>query len=397
MRGLTLGRIAGIQIRLDWTWLIIFLLITVSLAIGYYPFIVPGLSTGLYWALGVVSSLLLFGSVLGHELAHSLVARRQGLSVASITLFVFGGVSEIQEEPKTPAAEFSLAVVGPLTSLVLGGLFLGAFQLLLPGLDPVAAVIQYLAIINLALGAFNLIPGFPLDGGRVLRSILWGATGNLRRATRIATWVGQGFAFLLIFAGIALLFSGAFLTGIWLAFIGWFLNNAATASYRELIVRQTLEGVPVRTLMSADVDRLPPDLTIEQVIRDHILQGRQHAYPVTSDGELVGLICLHDIRNVPPEQRQSETVAEAMTPYERLAVIGPDEDLSRAVNQLGSRGVDQLPVVDRPRHLVGLVRRQDIIGYLQVQTDMGEGEASQMAGGGQTRPGGGAEGPEERQ
>ncbi len=381
MRGVTLGRIAGIRIRVDWTWLIIFILVTWSLAIGYYPLIIPGFSAALYWGLGAASSLLLFGAVLGHELAHSLVARSQGLPVESITLFVFGGVSEIQEEPRTAGNEFRLAIVGPVTSLIIGAIFYGIYLTTIPARTPLAALAQYLGIINIALGAFNLVPGFPLDGGRVLRSILWGISGNLRRATRIATWVGQGFAFLLIFAGIALLFSGAFLSGIWLAFIGWFLNNAATSSYREVVIRQTLEGVPVRSLMATDVDRLPPDLTIEQVIHDHILRGRQHAYPVTTDGELVGLICLHDIRNVPAERRATETVAGAMTPYERLATIAPDEDLSRAVNALGRRGVDQLPVIDRPRHLVGLVRRQDIINYLQTESDLPDGEAEEATGG----------------
>jgi Zn-dependent protease/CBS domain-containing protein len=395
LRGITLGRIAGIRIRVDWTWLIIFILITVSLAIGYYPFVIPGYSTFVYWGLGVISSLLLFGSVLGHELAHSLVAQRQGLPVESITLFVFGGVSEIQEEPRTPSNEFRLAIVGPVTSLVLGGIFFGGYRILFPASTVAAATLQYLGIINLALGAFNLVPGFPLDGGRVLRSILWGATHNLRRATRIATWVGQGFAFLLIFGGIALLFSGAFLTGIWLAFIGWFLNNAATASYRETVVRQALEDVPVRNLMATDVDKLPPDLTIQQVIRDHILQGRQHAYPVTRDGELLGLICLHDIRGVPLERRETETVGEAMTPYDRLALVGPDDDLSKAVNELAKRSVDQLPVVDRPGHLVGVVRRQDIISYLQTQPDVGEGEADQLTGG-RPRQRGGSDGSDGR-
>ena len=380
MRGFGLGRIAGIQIRIDWTWLIIFLLVTFSLAVGYFPFVIPGFGTALYWGLGIVSSLLLFGAVLGHELAHSLVARSEGLPVRSITLFVFGGVSEIEEEPRTARDEFRLAIVGPVTSLAVGAVFFGVSLLLAPIQTPAGAVAQYLAIVILALGAFNLVPGFPLDGGRVLRSIIWGITGNLRRATRIATWVGQGFAFLLIFAGIALLFGGAFLTGIWLAFIGWFLNNAATASYRELIVRQTLEGVPARRLMATDVDRLPPDLTIQQVIDEHILSGRQHAYPVTRDGELVGLICLHDVRNVPPEQRSQETVAEAMTPYERLAVIQPDEDLSKAVNELGRRRVDQLPVVEPPRRLLGLLRRRDIIEYLQTQTDLGDSEVGTASG-----------------
>lgn len=372
MRAWTIGRIAGIRIRIDWTWSIIFILITVSLAVGYYPVVFPGLSAAVYWGLGVISSLLLFGSVLGHELAHSIVATRQGLPVQSITLFVFGGVSEIQEEPRTAGDEFRMAVVGPVTSLVLGAIFYGLFLALQPASGPAAVVAQYLGIINLALGVFNLIPGFPLDGGRVLRAILWGATHNLRRATRVASLVGQGFAFLLIFAGIALLFSGNFLAGIWLAFIGWFLNNAAVASYRQLIVRQTLEGVPARQLMATDVDRIPENLTIEQVIDQHILSGRQHAYPVTDDGQLVGLICLHDIRQVPREERTQRTVAEAMTPYDRLRTIGPDDDLAKAIEELGRGGFEQLPVIDSPHHLAGLLRRRDIIDYLRTQSDVGE-------------------------
>lgn len=372
MRAWTIGRIAGIRIRVDWTWSIIFVLVTVSLAVGYFPVVFPGLSAGVYWGLGVVSSLLLFASVLAHELAHSLVAIREGLPVESITLFVFGGVSQIEEEPRTAADEFRMAIVGPATSLVLGGIFLGVYLALLPASGPAAAVAQYLGIINLALGAFNLLPGFPLDGGRVLRAILWGATGNLRRSTRIASLVGQGFAFLLIFTGIALLFSGNFLAGIWLAFIGWFLNNAAIASYRELLVRQTLEGVQVRRLMTTDVDRIPENLTIEQVIDQHILSGRQHAYPVTDDSRLVGLICLHDIRQVPKEERATRTVAEAMTPYDRLRVVSPNDNLAKAVAELGRGGYEQLPVIDAPHHLAGLLRRRDIINYLHSQSDLGE-------------------------
>ena len=375
MRGLKIGRIAGIEIIVDWTWLIIFLLITWSLAVGYYPALFPGFDTGIYWGLGVASSLLLFASVLTHELAHSLVARRQGLPVRNITLFVFGGVSQIEEEPRTARDEATLSVVGPLTSLVLGAAFLGIYFALLPSVGPFTALVQYLGIINIALGVFNLIPGFPLDGGRLLRAIIWGITGNLRRSTRIAALVGQGFAFLLIFAGVALLFGGAFLAGIWLAFIGWFLNNAASSSYRELVVRQSLEGVPVRRLMETDVDRISPNLTVQQAIDEHILSGRQHAYPVARDDELVGLICLHDIRNVPRDARPEETVGQAMTPYERLVTVTPEDDLRVAVDRLGRGGYEQLPVIDRPRHLVGLLRRQGVINYLQMQADTGEGRS----------------------
>ncbi|MDI7275521.1 MAG: site-2 protease family protein [Anaerolineae bacterium] len=378
MRGFTIGRIAGIRIRIDWSWIIIFLLVAWTLAVGYFPALFPNFSTALNWVLGIVSSFLLFASVLVHELAHSFVARSQGLPVESITLFIFGGVSEIEEEPRTAGNEFRMAFVGPLTSLALAAVFWGIYLGTRAGRGPVAAVVQYLAVINLALGIFNLFPGFPLDGGRVLRAILWAITDNLRRATRIASYVGQGFAFLLIFAGVALIFSGAFISGIWLAFIGWFLNNAASASYRELVVRQSLEGVPVRRLMATDVDRVPPTLTVQQVIDEHILSGRQHAYPVQSDGELVGLICLHDVRNVPQDARATVTVAEAMTPYDRLVTSAPEEDLASAVDKLGRGGYEQLPVLDAPRHLAGLLRRRDVINYLQVQTDLeGTGGGSQ--------------------
>lgn len=375
MRGFSIGRIAGIRIRIDWSWIIIFLLVAWTLAVGYFPVLFPGFTTAVNWLLGIISSILLFASVLAHELAHSFVARSQGLPVESITLFVFGGVSEIEEEPRTAGDEFRMAFVGPLTSLVLAGVFWVIYLATGPNTSPLAAVVQYLAVINLALGLFNLVPGFPLDGGRVLRAILWAITDNLRRATRIASYVGQAFAFLLIFVGVALIFGGAFISGIWLAFIGWFLNNAASASYRELVVRQSLEGVPVRRLMATDVDRVAPSLTIQQIIDQYILSGRQHAYPVQTDGELVGLICLHDVRRVPQDARATTTVAEAMTPYDRLVTSSPDEDLASAVNKLGRGGYEQLPVLDSPHHLAGLLRRRDIINYLQVQSDLeGPGE-----------------------
>jgi len=372
LRAFTIGRIAGIRIRVDWSWIIIFLLITWTLAIGYYPVLFPNFSTLTNWALGVASSLLLFASVLGHELAHSLVARRQGLPVESITLFILGGVSQIEEEPRTASNEFTMAFVGPFSSLVFAGVFYGIYLLLRPFNGAGAALAQYLALINLVLGIFNLVPGFPLDGGRVLRAILWGATHNLRRATRIATWVGQGFAFLLIFAGVALILGGNFISGIWLGLVGWFLNNAAVSSYRELLVRQSLQGVPVGRLMASNVDQVPPNITIQKLVDDHVLSGRQHAYPVASDGQLVGLICLDDIRRVPREKRPEETVAEAMTPYDRLVTVNPNEDLAVAVDRLGRGGYEQLPVVDQPHHMVGLLRRQDVINYLQVNADLGK-------------------------
>ena len=246
--GLRLGTLAGIEIRIHYTWLFAFVLIAWSLAQGYFPISNAGLGTGTYWILGVVSALLLFGSVLVHELGHSLLAGARGLHVDSITLFIFGGVSSITKEASTARDEFLIAVVGPVTSLVLAGLFWLLGQLLPPD-SAVAAVTSYLAFTNLLLAGFNIVPGFPLDGGRVLRSIVWGATGNLPRATRIASYVGQAVAFGMIAWGVSRLLGGDVFGGLWTAFIGWFLNSGAEASRQQQTVRAVLGGVPVTAMM----------------------------------------------------------------------------------------------------------------------------------------------------
>ncbi len=235
---LHLGKIAGISLEINASWLIILVLLTVSLALGWFPAAVPGLPQGAYWGLGLIAAVLLFVSVLAHELAHSLVANARGLPVKSITLFIFGGVSNLEKEPRTPGSEFQITIVGPLTSLVIAVICWFIHNALLGVSLPAAAVFGYLAITNALLTVFNLIPGFPLDGGRLLRSILWKATGNLRTATRWATRVGQVIAWLFILAGIWLFFTGNFLDGLWLGFIGWFLLSSAQAAS----VQAQLEG-----------------------------------------------------------------------------------------------------------------------------------------------------------
>src|SRR6266851_4520454 len=272
-----IGSVAGIDLRIHYTWLFALVLVAWSLADGFFPASFPSFDPITDWLLGIVSALLLFASVLIHELSHSVMAMKRGLAVHSITLFIFGGVSAIAGEPCAAKDEFAISVVGPLTSLALSACFWGLGLALGTSDTPAAAVTLYLAFINLALGIFNLVPGFPLDGGRVLRSVLWGATHNFRRATQIATYVGQAFGFLLIGWGLLRLLSGDFLGGMWTAFLGWFLNSAAEATrHTELMTPRSLTSVPAET-------------TLRSALRDLADQDIYEIW-VTEDGRVVGLL-----------------------------------------------------------------------------------------------------------
>ena len=320
--GFSVGRIFGIRITIDWSWIFIFVLVIWNLGTAVSD-LHRFWSPVTIWGVAVVAALLFFASVLAHELAHSLVARAQGLPVRTITLFLFGGVSNIQREPRSPAAEFLMAIVGPITSIVLGVIFLvlGAIsagtlvQEVMPSmtglasLSPLAIILLWLGQINVLLGLFNLIPGFPLDGGRVLRSILWAATNNLRTATRWASWVGQAIGWLMIIAGVAMVFGAripvlgtGFLGGLWLAFIGWFLNTAALQSYRQVVIHDILEGVPVARLMRTTVPTVPATISIGDLVHEYVMRTDERAFPVLQDGDhLAGLVCLDDVRKVPRE------------------------------------------------------------------------------------------------
>jgi len=241
-RGIPIGRLFGISIKLHFSWFFIFALVTWALVAGYFPAVYPDWNLTTSIITGIITSLLFFGSVLLHELMHSVVAQASGIPVKSITLFIFGGVAQITEEPKEPKTELKIAFAGPLTSILLGGIFWLIWFTVPATFEYVIAVAFWLGWINLVLGGFNLLPGFPLDGGRVLRSILWWRSGNLRRATKWASNAGRGISFLFIFGGIWLIFSGLWFNGLWLAFIGWFLGNAAVGSYRQLTLQQMLQG-----------------------------------------------------------------------------------------------------------------------------------------------------------
>lgn len=382
--GLRIGSIAGIAILLDWSLAIVFTMLTTTLAVGVFPAWHPGWPRTLAWAVALAAALLFFGSVLLHELSHALVGRQYGMTVRTITLFVFGGMAHLEREPQRWRGELFMALAGPVMSLAIGlvallvaGALMGPVELdlehpeaLFAGLGVGVTLLFWLGQVNVLLAVFNLVPGYPLDGGRVLRAILWGVMGNLRRATRWASNAGQAFAWLLMGTGISMalgiavpFFGVGLVNGVWLMLIGWFLNNAALVSYRELLIRETLQDVPVARLMRSWPESVPPGLPVSLLIDDYLMRSDWRAFPVVEDGHLAGLVCLADVRRLPRDARSRTPVRDIMTPAARLSTIRPDEDAAEALVRLVSTGVNQLPVIDEGR-LAGVVLREDILKWL---------------------------------
>jgi Zn-dependent protease/CBS domain-containing protein len=363
-------KIAGIGIEVNISWLIILVLLTASLALDWFPNAAPRYPVLTYWLLGLLAALLLFASVLVHELSHSLVAKARGLPVKSITLFIFGGVSDIERQPQSPGVEFQMAFAGPLTSLIIGAISLGLW-LLAGGVPLAAATLLYLGVANLLLGVFNLIPGFPLDGGRVLRSAIWKATGSLRTATVWAARIGQGVAYLLILLGVWRFFSGDFINGLWFGFIGWFLLQAAQAENSQVALESLFKGVTVSQLMSPARGSVQGDMSLQQLVDGYVLPYGMRSLPVTRGDELIGLITLEDVRRVSREMWPFTPVHDAMTPLARLHIARPYESLNDALPRLAGRDVNQLPVVDETGRLVGMLNRDAIMRYVEIRRGLG--------------------------
>ena len=361
-----LGSIFGLEIRIDFSWFIIFFLILWTFTAGIFPANFPGLSPGVYIGMGVSGTLLFFASLLVHEISHSLVARAKGVPVEGITLFVFGGVSRTRTEAESPGDEFLIAVVGPVSSVVLAALFGLVWWV---GRNAgwsaaVTGVAGYVGYLNLALAIFNLLPGFPLDGGRLFRSVVWKLTGNLTRATRIASTGGQWLGYALVGLGIWQIFAGNPLGGLWLVFIGWFLRNAAIASYHQLMVKNLLETVRARALMTENPETVPPDLTLQELVDEYFLRRRYMAFPVTEDGRPVGVIAFHQVREVPREEWPRRVVREVMVPANETVMVRPEERMSQVLEKMERSGVRRV-LVTRDGGLVGIITAGDITAWLE--------------------------------
>jgi len=367
-----LFKLLGFQVRIDSSWVIIAILIAWSLSTGLFPFHFKGLSNRAYWLMGIVGALGLFFSIIVHEFSHSLVARKYGIPMKGITLFIFGGVAEMGDQPPSPKAEFMMAVAGPVSSIVIALIFYGIYRLGISGIfaAPVNGVIGYLAWINGILAAFNLIPAFPLDGGRMLRSILWGVKGNLRKATHISSRIGSGFGILLIVYGVLSILMGNFVGGMWWFLIGMFVQGAAKASYQQLITRSALEGEPLKRFMKSDPVAVSPALPVDRLVEDYVYKLHFKMFPVVeSDNRLAGCVTTKQIKEVPRENWAETNVADIATGCSDENTISSRADAIEALTAMRRTGNSRLMVVEGNR-LVGVIALKDMIEWLSLKIDL---------------------------
>jgi len=368
--------IFGFEIRLDVSWLFMAALITWSLATGVFPHTTPGLSVGAYWWMGVIGAVGLFFSIVVHELCHSLVANRYHLPMRGITLFIFGGVAEMGGEPESPKVEFLMALAGPAASVAIG-LGFGLLRMAVEGVwsPPIVGVIAYLAWINIMLAIFNMLPAFPLDGGRVLRSALWYFQGDLRRATRIASRIGTGFGFVMMALGGWQLFGGNLISGIWYFLIGMFLQQASRSSYEQVVLRSVLAGEPVQHFMKSDPVTVPPYISIADLVDGFIYRYHFRMFPVVNEsGEVVGCVGTRDVKSIPRDEWNQHTVREIMRPVSDANTIAPDTDALKALAKMREAGTTGLLVTDHGR-LLAIVSMRDVLKLLSAKLDL-EGDWS---------------------
>jgi Zn-dependent protease len=365
-----LGRIFGIEIGLHYSWFIIAALITFSLA-DHFRVVNHSWSPATIWGSAIVTSLLFFLGLLAHELSHSLVARAHKLPVRRITLFALGGVSVIEKESPDAKTEFLVAIVGPLTSVLIGGAMWGIARLMGGNSEanPVIAVLLWLGAINVGLGVFNMLPGYPLDGGRVLRSIVWGFTHNMERATKIAARVGQGVAIIFIFGGIYAFFKGAGFNGLWIAFIGWFLLQAAGANYMEVELKHALEGLTASDLMSRESIVVPGPTSVQDFVDHHLLRTGRRCFMVSVQGRLGGLVTAHEVKSLDRELWPSTPVQQIMRPIQQVRVVAPDTPVMNVLEMMAQADLNQVPVVSN-QEVVGILSRGDILQALRSRVEL---------------------------
>jgi Zn-dependent protease/predicted transcriptional regulator len=334
------------------------------LAVSYYPAEFKNWSPGEYWSMGAMTAIMLFVSVLLHELGHSVVAMRFGISVPRITLFIFGGVSQIATEPTSAAREFWIAAAGPAVSFLLAAIFWGLRPIFV-SVPPLLGLVKYLALLNLVLGVFNLIPGFPLDGGRVFRAIVWGVTRNFHRATATAALAGRFFGFILIFLGVWQVLAGNLLNGLWTAFIGWYLDSAAASQAQQQVMKNLLVGHKVSEIMSRDCTRISEDLTLQELVDKYVLGGGHRCFVVSRGDETVGLVTLLEIKKVSRSSWSTTNVAQVMVPSDKLTSTPASAEVWTTIENMGRNGINELPVVEGSK-IIGMFSREDLVHYLGI-------------------------------
>jgi Zn-dependent protease/predicted transcriptional regulator len=369
-----LFKIFGFEVGIDWSWIILAILIAWSLSVGIFPLSYKNLSTQTYWFMGIVGALGLFFSIVFHEMCHSLVARKYGLPMKGITLFIFGGVAEMGEEPPNPKTEFMMAIIGPISSIVIGLVFYGVYILGRQNgwAEPINGVVQYLAFINGILAVFNLIPAFPLDGGRVLRSILWGWKRNLRWATRISSKIGSGFGILLIVLGAFQFLRGNFIGGMWWFLIGMFLRSAANSSYQQLLLRKALEGEIVQRFMKTDPVVVTPSITVDQLVEDYIYKYHYKMFPIVENADrLIGCVTTKQVKEIPREEWSHRKVGEIITQCSAENTIGPQVDAMKALSIMSRTGASRLMVTEKNR-LLGIIALKDLLKFFALKVELEE-------------------------
>lgn len=358
---------------MDFSWFILAVLIIWSLARGLFPHFYKGFSASTYWMMGIAGAVGLLFSIIFHELWHSLIARRFGLPMKGITLFIFGGVAEMSEQPPSPKAEFFMAVAGPLASIFLG---IGLLMISLLGEGwgtsrALMGVIEYLGWINIILAGFNLIPAFPLDGGRVLRSVLWGWKENIHWATNISSKIGSAFGFALIIFGVVEVIAGNFIGGIWLFLIGLFIRSSSQMSYKQMILRNSLSGENVSKYMASNPVTVSPGISLEKLIKDYVYKYHFKMYPVVEEGKIEGCVELRKVKDVPKEERTSKSVRDIMEDCSESNTISPDEKADKALSLMQQKKRSRLMVV-KGDELVGIISIKDLMDFLSIKMDLGE-------------------------
>lgn len=373
MQGFRLGSVSGFEIRVDLSWLLIFFLVLWTLSVGWFPSTYPGLENTAYFGMGIVATLLFFASLLAHELSHSFVARAKGITVEGITLFIFGGVSRTRMDAENPSDELQIAIAGPLVSTLLaGGFGLIWYISINAGWSAiVTGIASYLASINLILAIFNMLPGFPLDGGRVLRSLIWQYTGDKRKATRIASTGGKWLGFLLIALGFWQMFNYRIVGGLWFILIGWFLSSAAEASYEELVLRTSLQGVRAREIMTPYPETVSADLTLQELVDKYFLSRRYQSFPVIEDAQPIGIITLNLVRDIPRSEWGYRTVKDTMIPINEKVAAYPEEQMTQVLQKMQESTVRRV-LVTKNGLIQGIITANDIARWLQRQREFGQ-------------------------